>query len=335
MAARRLRCRAMDERRLGATGLPVSPVGLGLAAVGRPAYITLGRDADLPADRSVEALRQRAHELLDDAMALGIRYVDVARSYGRAEAFLGSWLEGRPAGAPIPTVGSKWGYTYVGEWRLDAPVHEVKDHSLAALQRQLGETRAILGEHLNLYQIHSATLESGVLDDAAVMGALAELATTDVAIGLTVSGPRQADAILRAIDVRVDGRNPFTSVQATWNVIERSAEPALAAAHDAGWGVIVKEALANGRLATIGTSPAPLASIAARRAVGPDAVAIAAALAKPWADVVLSGAATVRELESNVAAIDLTLDAAEMNGLDACREAAETYWAERSRLAWT
>jgi aryl-alcohol dehydrogenase-like predicted oxidoreductase len=325
----------MEDRRLGATGLPVSRIGLGLAAVGRPAYITLGRDADLPADRSVEALRQRAHELLDDATALGIRYVDVARSYGRAETFLGSWLEGRPAGSPIPTVGSKWGYTYVGEWRLDAPVHEVKDHSLAALQRQLGETRAILGEHLNLYQIHSATLESGVLDDAAVMAALAELATTGVAIGLTVSGPRQADVILRALDLRVDGRNPFTSVQATWNVIERSAEPALAAAHDAGWGVIVKEALANGRLATIGTSPAPLASIAARRAVGPDAVAIAAALARPWADVVLSGAATVRELESNVAGIDLTLDAAEMNGLDACREEAEIYWAERSRLAWT
>jgi aryl-alcohol dehydrogenase-like predicted oxidoreductase len=203
------------------------------------------------------------------------------------------------------------------------------------LERQLGETRAILGEHLNLYQIHSATLESGVLDDAAVMGALAELATTGVAIGLTVSGPRQADVILRALDLRVDGRNPFTSVQATWNVIERSAEPALAAAHDAGWGVIVKEALANGRLATIGTSPAPLASIAQRRAVGPDAVAIAAALARPWADVVLSGAATVRELESNVAGIDLTLDAAEMNALDACREGADTYWAERSRLAWT
>ena len=27
-------------------------LGLGLAAVGRPAYLTLGRDDDLPADRS-------------------------------------------------------------------------------------------------------------------------------------------------------------------------------------------------------------------------------------------------------------------------------------------
>ena len=49
--------------------------------------------------------------------------------------------------------------------------------------------------------------------------------------------------------MRVGGVNPFQSVQATWNLLERSAGPALADAHAAGWGVIVKEALANGRLA--------------------------------------------------------------------------------------
>ncbi len=44
-------------RSLGATGLPVAPVGVGLAAVGRPAYITLGRGQDLGPDRGVEDLR--------------------------------------------------------------------------------------------------------------------------------------------------------------------------------------------------------------------------------------------------------------------------------------
>ena len=125
----------MEERTLGATGLPVSRIGLGLAAVGRPAYINLGRDRDLGADRAVEALRRRSHELLDAAMAAGIRYFDVARSYGLAEEFLGSWLDARPPDAVVPTIGSKWGYTYVGEWRLDAEINEVKDHSLAAFRR--------------------------------------------------------------------------------------------------------------------------------------------------------------------------------------------------------
>jgi hypothetical protein len=50
---------------LGSTGLPVTPVGLGLAALGRPAYIDLGRDADLGADRGVEALERRCHQVLE------------------------------------------------------------------------------------------------------------------------------------------------------------------------------------------------------------------------------------------------------------------------------
>jgi aryl-alcohol dehydrogenase-like predicted oxidoreductase len=325
----------MEERTLGATGLPVSRIGLGLAAVGRPAYINLGRERELGADRPVEALRRRSHELLDAAMAAGIRYVDVARSYGLAEEFLGSWLDARPPDAVIPTIGSKWGYTYVGGWRLDAEVNEVKDHSLAAFRRQLAETRAILGDRLSLYQVHSATLESGILEDRAVLAALADLGADGVAVGLTVSGPRQAEVVRRALEVSVDGRNPFTSVQATWNVLEPSVELALVNAHDEGWGVIVKEALANGRLARPETCPPAVAAIATRRAVQPDAVAIAAVLARPWADVVLSGAATVAELSSNMAAPTVTLTPEELLELATLTEPADDYWAARSRLPWT
>src|SRR5262249_61078597 len=82
-------------RELGRTGLKVSRIGLGLAAVGRPAYITLGRSTDLGADRTVTAMRTRSHALLDAADAAGVRYVDVARSYGRAEQFLVEWLSTR------------------------------------------------------------------------------------------------------------------------------------------------------------------------------------------------------------------------------------------------
>jgi aryl-alcohol dehydrogenase-like predicted oxidoreductase len=325
----------MEERLLGATGLRVSRIGLGLAAVGRPAYINLGREVDLAGDRGVEALRRRSHELLDAAIAAGIRYVDVARSYGLAEEFLGSWLDAQGPDAIVPTIGSKWGYTYVGDWRLDAEVNEVKDHSLAAFRRQLAETRAILGNRLALYQIHSATLESGVLEDRAVLAALADLGAEGVAVGLTVSGPRQGEVVRRALDVRLDGGNPFASVQATWNVLEPSVEPALVEAHDAGWGVIVKEALANGRLARPDACPPAVAAIATRHAVQPDAVALAAVLARPWADVVLSGAATVGELESNLAALAVDLSPDELLELATVTEPADEYWAARSRLPWT
>jgi hypothetical protein len=57
-----------------------------------------------------------------------VRYVDAARSYGRAEAFLARWLARRGHGSDELTVGSKWGYTYTAGWRTDADRHEVKDH---------------------------------------------------------------------------------------------------------------------------------------------------------------------------------------------------------------
>jgi aryl-alcohol dehydrogenase-like predicted oxidoreductase len=327
----------VPTRPLGATGLQVSPVGLGLAALGRPAYIDLGRDADLGDDRGLEALERRCHQVLDAAFAAGVRYLDAARSYGRAEEFLASWLTARGLDPAEVTVGSKWGYTYVGDWRMDAETHEVKDHSLAALTRQLAETRALLGRHLDLYQVHSATLDSGVLEDRAVLDALARLREEGVVIGLSSSGPGQAATIRRALEVTADGTAPFACVQATWNPLEPSAGPALAEASAAGWGVIVKEAVANGRLSPHGQEPATaaLGRVAARHGVGVDAVALAAALANPWADVVLSGAVTPAQLESNLAALRVELDPGELAELVGLAEPPERYWGARATLAWS
>jgi aryl-alcohol dehydrogenase-like predicted oxidoreductase len=326
---------AMALRPMGAAGLEVTPIGLGLAAIGRPAYINLGRDADLGEDRRPEVLERRAHELLDAAYAAGVRYVDVARSYGRAEEFLASWLNLEGARAHDLTIGTKWGYTYVGDWRMNADVHEVKDHSLAALRRQLAESQALLGDRLDVYQIHSATLESGVLEDRAVLAELAAIAAEGLVIGLSVSGPRQPETVDRAMEIDVDGVNPFRSVQATWNVLEPSAGPALARAHDAGWGVIVKEAMANGRLAKAGGGDGIVGSIARRHGATPDQVALATALGQPWADVVLSGAVTPAQLQSNVGAAALELTAEELRGMRSLAEPPETYWRTRSSLAWS
>jgi len=286
-----------------------SRIGLGLAAVGRPAYINLGRESDLPAERTVEAMRARAHELLDAAYAAGVRYFDVARSYGRAEEFLAQWLDRRQPGGVV--VGSKWGYTYTAGWRLDAEVNEVKDHNAAAYERQLGETRALLGDRLDLYQIHSLTPDSSALHDPELHE---RLAAQGAVVGFSTSGPAQAETIRAALAIRVGGRPLFRSVQATWNLLEPSAGPALAEAHDAGCLVIVKEALANGRLA--GEEPG-------------DAAALAAALHQPWVSIVLSGAATVDQLTSNLRAEKVT----DRFGRDLSMPA-DRYWRERSRLPW-
>jgi aryl-alcohol dehydrogenase-like predicted oxidoreductase len=315
-------------RTLGATGLHVSPLGLGLAALGRPGYINLGHHDDV-GDTDVDAMERHAHAVLDAAHDGGVRYYDAARSYGRGEAFLASWLRRRGLTREDVTVGSKWGYTYTADWRVDADEHEVKDLSVATLRRQLGETRALLGEHLALYQIHSATLESGVLDDAAVRDDLARLRDEGVFVGLTATGPRQADTIERALEL-----GGFDAVQATWNLHERSATGALSGAHDAGLGVIVKEALANGRLTARGVTDGPLAAGARERGTTPDALALAGVMAQPWVDVVLSGVATVDTLQSNLAALDVEWDAALEERLAVLTEPAEAYWERRAELAW-
>jgi aryl-alcohol dehydrogenase-like predicted oxidoreductase len=322
----------METATLGRDGPPVSRIGLGLAAIGRPAYITANRAADLGNDRSEGAFRERTSQLLDAAYAAGVRYVDVARSYGLAEDFLSQWIASRGAVDDL-VIGSKWGYTYVGGWDLTAPVQEVKDLSLATFERQYAETRALLGDHLRLYQVHSLTIESGVLEDRRLLAALARYRREGLMLGITTTGPEQADAIRRALEARVDGVSLFSSVQATWNVLEPSAGAALSEAFAAGWAVIVKEAVANGRLTRAGdagTAESPLGRAAAASALEPDAVAIAAALAQPWVSVVLSGAATVEQLISNLRALDI--GAAEIPDV---AEPADAYWAARSARPWT
>ena len=59
----------MNLHKLGQTGLQVSPIGLGLAALGRPGYINLGHAQDLSAGRDVAAMEHHAHAVLDAAWA--------------------------------------------------------------------------------------------------------------------------------------------------------------------------------------------------------------------------------------------------------------------------
>ncbi|HEX3565769.1 MAG TPA: aldo/keto reductase [Acidimicrobiales bacterium] len=298
--------------------------GLGLAALGRPGYLTVDHGAAIGMDRSVDALRKQCHEVCAAAWDGGIRWFDAARSYGRAEQFLAEWLTAGDIEPNQVAVSSKWGYTYTANWKVHAAVHEVKDHSAAALARQWPETQALLGPWLRLYQVHSATLESGILDDVKAHVALAGLG---VPVGISLSGPNQSEALHRALSIDVDGTPLFSAVQATWNLLEPSAGTALAEAKSAGWTVIIKEALANGRLVVPGPATAALGA-------RPDVTALSVALAQPWADIVLLGAATVPQLRSNLAALDAAVPP-DGHRLATLALEPQTYWRQRGAMEWT
>ena len=239
------------------------------------------------------------------------------------------------------TVGSKWGYRYTADWQVDAPTHEVKDHSRTHLDHQWVESRNTLGDRLDLYQIHSVTPDSGVLTDRGVLDSLAELKEDGMLVGVTVSGEGQRDLVYRAMEVQYDGDFLFSTVQATWNLLESSAEEALTDAAHEGFGVIVKEALANGRLTDRGEGHVhperfdALTVLADELGTTRDAVALAAALHRRWATCVLSGAGTPEQVESNVAAASVEWNDDLDHRLVGFAETSPDYWAYRSNLDWT
>jgi aryl-alcohol dehydrogenase-like predicted oxidoreductase len=311
-----------------------------MAALGRPGYINLGHAHDLAFDYDEDAMGRRAHQVLDAAWDSGIRYFDVARSYGLGEKFLGTWLKSRAVSPDSITVGSKWGYTYTADWRIETKAHEVKEHSLATLERQWPESLALLDGYLRIYQIHSATAESGVLENQLVLQELAKLKSEGIRIGLTLSGPSQSETLRSAMQIEIDGSRLFDSVQATWNLLEPSVGSALAEAHAAGIGVIIKEALANGRLTDRNQEPDFASKLGVLQTesrdlgTSTDALVLAACLSQPFVDVVLSGAANPEQILSNVQACGLQLDQAILTRLLSLAEPPSVYWTTRSKLAW-
>ena len=329
----------MHQRHFPHKDIQRPSIGLGLAALGRPGYINLGHAEDLEHNYDKKAMEAHTHQVLDLAFQQGVRYFDAARSYGEAEAFLLSWIEQRHFKKGEIVIGSKWGYTYTAGWQVQAEHHEIKEHSLAVLNRQWKLSRQLL-PHLQLYQIHSATFESGVLDNTEVLNRLAILKMEGVLIGLSTSGPHQADVLARAMEVRIDGQPLFDSVQATLNLLTNGVSHQLNEAHQEGMIVIIKEALANGRLTNRNNSIAfsgkkmILNAIAKTKNVSIDAIALAYLLHFDFVSIVLSGAASTNHLQSNLQANDLHLTEVELNQLNGLYLSEEKYWNTRSQLAW-
>jgi aryl-alcohol dehydrogenase-like predicted oxidoreductase len=98
--------------------------------------------------------------------------------------------------------------------------------------------------------------------------------------------------------------------------------------------------VANGRLTARNDNPrfAPAMAIlrqqAARLSCSVDALALAAVLAQPWADVTLSGAATAEQVRSNARALEVPWDDEATEATAPLREDSSAYWSHRSEMEW-
>lgn len=274
----------LPTRRLGRTGLDVSVLALGTAALG--ADYGLG-----PAGRTdARPPEAEARAVLERALAAGITLFDTAPAYGEAERLVGD-VVGDAAGICVATKVTL------------PPAAEVHRYSIAdelAFSVE-ASVRRLRRRRLDVVQVHNATAEAA--RDPAVLDALATLQTRGLCrfLGASVYGTVAAEAILDAAC--------FDVVQVAYNLLDqRMANTVLPRAHAVGVSVLVRSALLKGvlsrRAAWLPRELHPLgeAAVRARDALhvtwdSLPAVAMRFCLSHPAVGAVLIGASHRDELE--------------------------------------
>ncbi|MDB4270748.1 aldo/keto reductase [bacterium] len=311
-------------------------LGLGTAALGRPQYINVRQEE--PKEQDLESFKKQGFTVLENAYNLGIRYFDTAPGYGLAEQLLLEWLQTK--NDPGIQIATKWGYTYVANFDVNAVIHEIKEHSIEKLQEQWEVSKAFL-PHLKVYQIHSTTLETGVLANEAVLNQLALLKKEhNLEIGITTTGFNQVAVIKKALDVTVGGHQLFDAFQVTYNMLDQSLRDILSDLIQQNKKIIIKEALANGRIFRNNAYKKyrdlynELERLSHKYDVGADAIALQFSAQTVAKSIILSGASNTTQLQENLRLNTFRLSEEEIQELAAFKIDPITYWEERKQLKW-
>ena len=312
-------------------------IGIGTATIGRPHYINIKtKVANEPFNKENFILKGKS--MLTEAYNQGIRHFDTAPGYGIAESILLEWISDfQPENI---TISTKWGYTYVANFDRNAKIHEIKEHSLRKLNEQWEVSKQLL-PYLNIYQIHSATLDSGVLDNKEVLERLSQLKQEhNLKIGLSTSGDNQNEIIEKALSVKVDNKALFDSFQVTFNVFDQSLLNMTPLLKKENKTIIVKEALANGRVFPninynhYQNTYDLLESLSSKYDTSIDAIALRFCLDAINPIMVLSGASEKDHLASNLLAKNFQLTSEEIHQIKTIAIKPNSYWKERKQLPW-
>jgi aryl-alcohol dehydrogenase-like predicted oxidoreductase len=311
-------------------------LGLGTAALGRPQYINVRQNNGVDSD--LETFRKHSFQVLEDAYNSGIRYFDTAPGYGLAEGLVLEWLKTK--NDKKIEVATKWGYTYTANFNTNATIHEVKEHSLAKLNEQWGYSKRLL-PYLKVYQIHSATLETGVLENTEVLAQLAYLKKAhNLKIGLTTSGTNQVEVLKKALKVLIDGEELFDLFQVTYNFLDQSLQEISKNLINNNKSIIIKEALANGRIFRNEKYPhynemySVLDDLSKKYNVGIDAISLKYCKQTVPESIVLSGVSNTEQLKENLKMNSFSLSIDDIEILSSFKTDPKFYWAERKKLQW-
>ncbi|OGT91708.1 MAG: aldo/keto reductase [Gammaproteobacteria bacterium RIFOXYA12_FULL_61_12] len=216
----------MDLRPLGATGMAVSPLGLGTVKFGRNQQVKYPRPFTIPDDATVR-------DLLALARDLGINMLDTAPAYGSSQERLGKLLPGsRHDWVIVSKVGEFFEH---GESRFDFGY----ETTVRSVEESL---RSLKSDYLDLVLIHSDGNDLRILQQEGAADALDRLKERGLirAHGMSSKTVEGGLMTVERMDV----------VMATCNLSYNDELPVLHAAERLSKGVLIKKGLQSGHIAS-------------------------------------------------------------------------------------
>jgi aryl-alcohol dehydrogenase-like predicted oxidoreductase len=285
----------MQTRRIG--DIAVSAIGLG----GMPMSIE-GRPDEARSIATIHAALDAGVTLIDTADAYHVHADEV----GHNEALIARALAGYGGDASGVLVATKGGHVRPGDgsWQVDGSPRHLRQACDASLKR-LGV------EAIGLYQFHRPDPKVPYAESVGAVRELLDAGKIRMA-GISNADPAQ---IAAANDI-LGGR--LASVQNQFSPAFRSSEAELRLCDELGIAFLPWSPFGgSSRAGTLGSRFAAFGEVARAHEVSPQRVCLAWMLAKsPWV-VPIPGSSRPETIRDSVAAVDLTLSAAEITTLDA------------------
>lgn len=211
----------MELRRLGSTGIKVSPLGLGTVKIGRDQQVKYPSGFSIPDDDAVR-------ELLSLAWELGINLIDTAPAYGNSEERLGKLLPDKNEWVIVTKVGEIFEN---GQSRFDFSA----EHTRMSVERTL---KRLGRDYVDVVLVHSDGNDMHIINNEAVLTTLAELKSEGLlrAYGMSTKTAEGGMWIVENTDV----------VMATCNPVDTHDIPVIELANELNKGVLVKKGLLSG-----------------------------------------------------------------------------------------
>jgi aryl-alcohol dehydrogenase-like predicted oxidoreductase len=317
----------MQYARLGDTGLIVSRLAFG--------SMTFGTVSQGPFASVTKVAQAGANDLVARAIDGGVNYFNSADVYagGESERILGKAIGARRKEVVIATkVGNRMGPSLIETGLSRRHIFSAAEGSLTRLGT----------DYIDVYLVHKVdaltpmeeTIEA--LEDLVRQGKVRYVGFSNWPAWLAA----------KAVGVqRARGWSPFRAAELYYSLVGRDLEHELGPfCADAGIGVMVWSPLAGGFLSGKYTRAKPkgdagarlagfdflpydrergyqlidlLQSIGAKRGATPAQVSLAWLLTRPTVSTLLIGASSVKQLEDNLGAVDIKLDAEDLAQLDA------------------